>query len=678
MNENSTPPLKRDWQVGLALFALTALIGGAFTVCWGTPMFWQIKYGPAAMLALGKGYFNPDINAVPALKDFFTLHTAVLDVRALPAMIPPLPEFDPMQLLYLYTQLAIAAVWSVTGVSWPALSILFALLYGLTALAAYGLFRLLMRRSLAIAFTLVFCTSALQLAYLQWLRDYGKVPLIFGLVFLLGILVARPWKTRPLLGLATAYGVIAGIGLGCRDDMMVMLPLFPVALLCFAPGPWKSVYKPKLGAIALMFFAFLLSAAPILFFRAQIGACTGDHVYLGLLDRCTGRLGVGGAPYHFGGPYSDTLMIHVTQNYAQRVLGWAQAPAWYSLDYDRAGTTLLKDLLNHFPADFATRACAAVWRVLDGFLPTQPNPAPGKLLNPSFAVFFHIHYTLLKALACFGRYQVLAALLVLAARNWRHGLLALMLGLYLLGLSAVQFNLRHHVHWAIVGLLATGYLSEQTLQWIAQARNGQYLSPRNEWRQWAKGPVAMVIVTLLLIPSSLWILRVSQQGRVEQLLGAYDQLPVRPLQPATKPTGKGLTQLSIPAFAQMETVPPDRQTWPAHTALLALDFEGPLEETPLRIQYTPEVAGSDHPGTDLSWTVKTPALRSGEQIRAYIPVYYASYSRFDGIVLPENAATNLRAVQGVDDESALPPLLVFAMLRPDWKAQPLYVTITSP
>lgn len=670
--------LRRDWTAGVALFLFAAAVGGAFTAYWGAPSYWQIKYGPAAMLALGRGYFNPDLDAVPALKEFFAQNVSTLDVSALPVVIPALPEFDPMQLLYLYTQLAIAAVWAVAGVSWPAVHFLFALLYGLTGLSVYGLFRLLMRRALAIPLTLLFCTSALQLAYLQWLRDYGKVPLIFGLVFILGLLAGRPYRGRGLALLGAAYGVITGVGLGCRDDMMAMLPLFPLTVLFFAPGSFKRTLWPRLGAIATMVAVFLICAAPILYFRTQTGACTGDHVYLGLLDRCSGRLGVGGAPYRFGGPYSDTLMIHLTQNYAQRVLGWDQAPPWYSLEYDRAGSALLADLLRTFPADFATRACAAVWRVLDGFLPAQANPAPGRMLDPLLTGYFQVHFAVLWVLGRLGRYQILAALLLLAARNWRQGLFALLLGLYLFGLAAVQFNLRHHVHWAILGLLAAGYLLELALQWGVVAWREKRFFPPADWRKWATGPVLAGLIAAIVIPGTLFLLRGYQQTRVEKLLQEYEHLSVRPLEVAPQSAGAGLTRLSIPGFARIETVPPERQKWPAHAALLALDFEGPLEETPLIVEYTPSVPGKDHPGTDLTWTMKTPALRTQERVRAYVPIYYAAYSRFDGIILTEHAAACLQAVHGEEDESKLPRLLLFAMMRPEWKAKPLYATITGP
>lgn len=669
---------RHDLAAGVALFLFAAAVGGGFTAYWGAPSYWQIKYGPAAMLALGRGYFNPDLDAVPALKDFFAQNVSTLDVRVLPAVIPALPEFDPMQLLYLYTQLAIAAVWAVAGVSWPAVYVLFALLYGLTGLSAYGLFRLLMRRALAIPLTMLFCTSALQLAYLQWLRDYGKVPLIFGLVFILGLLAGRPYRGRGLILLGAAYGAITGVGLGCRDDMMAMLPLFPIAALFFVPGGLKRSLWPRLGTIAAMAAVFLVCAAPILYFRTQTGACTGDHVYLGLLDRCSGRLGVGGAPYRFGGPYSDTLMIHLTQNYAQRVLGWSQAPPWYSLEYDRAGSTLVGDLLRTFPADFATRACAAVWRVLDGFLPAQANPAPGRMLDPVLIAFFQVHLAILWLLGRLARYQILAALLLLAARNWRQGLFALLLGLYLFGLAAIQFNLRHHVHWAIVGLLAAGYLVEQALQWGGVAWRERRFSPPVNWKQWVAGPVLAGVIAAIIIPGTLFLLRDYQQGRVEELFQNYERLSGRPLEMTSRSAGAGHTRLSIPGFARMEDVPPERQTWPAHAALLALDFEGPSEETPLIVEYTPSVPGTDHPGTDLTWTMKTPALRARERVRVYLPIYYATYSRFDGIILTEHAAACLRAVHGEEEESRLPRLLLFAMLRPEWRTRPLYVTIAGP
>ena len=190
-------PASKPWrEAGLAavVFLCAALWGGWYVAGPGHPMFYQGKYGPAAMLAMGQGFFNPDLEAAPALQAFLEHRAERVSSAELPDPVPALPEFDPMQLLYLYTQLGLAAVWAILGVSWTGVYVLHALTYGASAALAYGILRLGMRRPLAFILAGLFFLSPVQQEYLGWLRDYGKAPFFFALILLLGLLVTRRWR----------------------------------------------------------------------------------------------------------------------------------------------------------------------------------------------------------------------------------------------------------------------------------------------------------------------------------------------------------------------------------------------------------------------------------------------------------------------------------------------------
>src|SRR5205823_5410293 len=84
--------------------------------------------------------------------------------------------------LYPYLMTAAALVWRARGsMSWNALTPLFAAEYGLTLVAAYGIFRIGIGRVMSVVATLALLVSAIHLAFLPYLRDYSKAPFVLGL-----------------------------------------------------------------------------------------------------------------------------------------------------------------------------------------------------------------------------------------------------------------------------------------------------------------------------------------------------------------------------------------------------------------------------------------------------------------------------------------------------------------
>ena len=92
------------------------------------------------------------------------------------------------------------------------LSALLGLLYAITAVAVYGLFRLATPQAPSFVAAVIMILSPLQLRYLPQLRDYAKAPFLLTLVLILGLLVTRRFTRRRLFVLAVSYGAVAGIG----------------------------------------------------------------------------------------------------------------------------------------------------------------------------------------------------------------------------------------------------------------------------------------------------------------------------------------------------------------------------------------------------------------------------------------------------------------------------------
>jgi hypothetical protein len=105
------------------------------------PEPWAKELGAAVALACGHGFVDPGYEPNPRVAAFLSKRIDRISCEELPAresMGPP--NFT--QRLYRYMTVAVGLTWKLFGVSWTRLSALLGLLYAITAVVVYGLFRL--------------------------------------------------------------------------------------------------------------------------------------------------------------------------------------------------------------------------------------------------------------------------------------------------------------------------------------------------------------------------------------------------------------------------------------------------------------------------------------------------------------------------------------------------------
>src|SRR5665213_388150 len=229
-------PLGRpDLYLVIAVFVFSwvtaALYLPAFRASGGVGNFYQDEFGPAVMSACGHGYISPDLHAAPSLQAFLDRRADTFNCTDLPAHPPTTDSLSGMQRAFRYLMMSAALVWRVTGVSWAAIDIVLSALFAISLAGGFRALRFVCGRTLAIAGTLLWMASPIHLGNLPHLRDYAKTP-FFILLFIAMAFVIRERRPSRLVLAGALFGLVQGIGLGIRTD--VILNFAPFLLVLFA------------------------------------------------------------------------------------------------------------------------------------------------------------------------------------------------------------------------------------------------------------------------------------------------------------------------------------------------------------------------------------------------------------------------------------------------------------
>jgi len=693
------------WDARLAclIFVLGAAVGMAYVCTWGgRPSFLQFMYGPAVMWVSGRGFENPMLSKAPALEDFLYDRREALCPEDLPEDLPlapadlgpeewkqyhPHPDFGGWincQGFHRYLLMTVALCWKLFGLSWSSLTPLYGILYGASSAAAYGLFRLAMRRRLAFVFALRFLLAPLHLQHLPHLRTYAKAPFFLAAILVMGHLARKPWPRRPLLALSAACGALLGLGIGFRQDLLICVPAFATVALVFMPGRLRDTLRARLGAVAVFLTCFAVVGGPILHVLFLKANNSSHDTLIGTLGYCDRRLGVGSDVYDLGDPFLDEYTRAVVESYDYRANGGREPLRHYTPEYDRASSRYLRLLATTFPADFLVRAYASVLRVVDELRVHPSDPAPPGWTHPGVVGFYTAYGALMGIVLAYGRYCVAAVLLLIAGRRgMRTGLCALFLLCWFAGYPALRFSLRHSFHLHVISLWAAGCLLQQVVQagslLVSQGGLARYgRDPAGAWawtRRFARNAVGLALIAGVGLAAPLAALRWYQHRPVASLLRSYDNAPRERLQTATTFCDGGERVLwTMQDFAQMERVPPEGRDLPIQTEYLVVEVTGSGRTVPLLFHYEAE-----DPLRDFTRAVQLrlpPGAGDAAPItRVFFPVYYASGSRFTGFSVPRQDESLVAGAYRVPEWRDL-PLLLNVNLYPDWDGQSLHYRMT--
>ncbi len=601
-------------------------------------------YIPSIMTACGKGFMNADPARVPGLRDFLDFKTMRFDGAQIPADLPAI-AFHPYQEYHRYLLYAMGMVWRVTGVSWDATKIFIYALCAITAVLVYGIFRLGMNPAFAAAGTWAYLTLPLMLSTVCNPRDFGKAPFILAVVLLLGFIAKRPTRPRTFFGIAVALGLLIGIGLGFRRDVGVCLIPAMVVVAVASRGDSARPMAQRGAALALLLFAFLASAWPILASFQRHGSL-GDHdAMMGLATQCDRQLGMQPASYERIPVLHDMYCSETAFSYRERV--WPD-----TVDGNAKWLYLIK-IAATFPGDLIARAYAAVLAAL------------GSPLAVAAAAL---------------------AFALLSGSQPRMAWIALFMVLYFCGYTSLQYDPRHSFHVNFAGYWMIGFVAHQAaaIAWRYTRRKSDKSDTSD--RSDASGASAFSWGTMLLCCGAacaalivpLYAARVWQQHAVKDLMRTYRTADMEPV--AMNPRDVGDWKFFGPESHQLFT--PDALAWQREqfrTTYYAAVFD--LSATARRsvwIHY--EEGGDSHCDFSQCVEIDPPGRLKGGTVTYFFPVYEGfsavAWSRFAEIAVPASDSPMFKGLYRVRNARDMGLLLNWSLpSSPD--ALQLYQTLPS-
>lgn len=273
-------------------------------------------YGPAVMIAYGYGSYNPDWHTFPALHAFLRGEREDLPRDLLPEKVPV--HQGAAANYHKYLNYTIALFWRLLGVSWSSVEPMMALMLGWSAVAVYCLMRLGMRRLFAVVAALAFIVSPGVLFVLTDPRDFSKAPFILSILFLLFWLIKNKASFLMLLSTAIPLGLLTGIAMGFRQDIIIFVP---PAIAVLGVSGWRMMHfsYTRWTATILLYLACFLAMAWPMFSKVEGGAQFENTLIQGFSIQRMVNLGISPPAYELLVTGEDTYVVATLYDYNRRM-----------------------------------------------------------------------------------------------------------------------------------------------------------------------------------------------------------------------------------------------------------------------------------------------------------------------------------------------------------------------
>jgi hypothetical protein len=666
-----------DLAIAFALLLFALITGERYvTLVQGNgvaPEFYQAEFGPAVLVACGHPYANPNLTHLPALESFLTRRADRFDCGELPAAVVTSPLSGP-QATWKYLLLSAAATWRAQGeVTWVGLRWMSAILLGLTALSSYVLLRLLGGRTLAVIGALAVVTSPLHLRYLLHIRDYSKAPFMILIGAGLAVLLMRRLTTRSLAAWSAGLGLLTGVAMGFRNDIIIVIPAFVVAAVYAAAQSDRQRVLRAAAAVGAAAIGLVVAAYPLLGAYGRGGGASMSHVaLLGLAPTFDIALGVERSPlYGFGHGYNDSSVALMVADVAYRHQSHHAPIDAYDAAYDKAADAIADGVVETMPADIWVRGLASIAKVFELPASTHEDIEPAPFVTGALGAFHQWRASIVRGRETAILAITVLAILVAAARAPLAGVVMMALVCYFAAYPALQFHERHYFHLNIIPIAAVVYLIASAVDGVrALVRGTASRIDRATVVGTLRGAAVAIAALLALTVAPLLLLRQWQESRVARLIEQYAGAPRQAVTWTTRDTGDGLVAVDITGMPAAQRSDASPRTVQSEYLAFGFDATGCPSDWPLHLRYNP--AGSPVFARALQ-------IHATSKVQVLVPVYFFrsepgidgqtphTVFRFEGVAVPSASSGCLKTVERVTD-IASSALMIDLVVPEQWRS----------
>jgi hypothetical protein len=410
------------------------------------------------------------VEEVPGLRAFLYPETGkeLLAPEALPEQYSS-TDWSTYQQYHRYLVYTMGIVWRLFGISWDSAKVVAIGFYAAVVLLVYALIRLACGRVMGLATAALVAVFPVTLALIYNIRDFSKGPFLLAIIGGLIYLILEPRARRQLLIAAALLGVVAGIGMGFRRDLMIAIPPVAAVLLLVPLATGRRSLRLRTGALACFGLACMLTAGPVLSAFNQRGTLAWHDIMMGFSDVLEDELGITDASYERMPVKHDVFVTGLALGNARRETS-SEMPLTI-IEHDEAKRKYVLKTLYLFPADMVLRAEASVLRVLQGIIQHGQGWRYG----------WSVH------MERWGFLYAMAGFIAISAVRFRLALGLFLLLLYFGGITSMQFEWRHAYHLFFAPVFFLLFPWYALWQVARTARQGIVLAALRPWRR-AWGP----------------------------------------------------------------------------------------------------------------------------------------------------------------------------------------------
>ncbi len=508
----------------------------------------------------------------------------------------------------------------------------YGLMFGITLILAYLIFRLGMGKIFASLCTLGFLISTNHLNNLlpSITRDYIKGPILMLIILLLGILIISTAYPKRLVDITVLLAIAAGFGSLVRPDIMIVIPFVLVVLFLFLPGfSWVHIkIKISLALVFICLFIVLNNYVCPVCKQDTGGGYANFYPIVGSLTPFDDHLGITRSGYDWGYLYLDQYDFADVITTKKFLLPNPSTSSGNLISRykPKDSTDFLVKLIPLFPSDFLSRAYASIVNVLE--LPYNMVLPPQGIENDSIQTMYKIREDLLNALWGKGVLLFVIAYLILLFMDIRFALFYAFLVIYFGGYPAIQYQGRHSFYLEFIGWMNLGIIGYQIIQFFRKIIKRNITL--NQFKTWSSlklniltlentKKILIVLLSLLCLWIPLYTLRRVQTIQLQRIINEYQQAKKEEIPTTRIQQANGMILLMDTKYSQQNVDPENLKNI---LYMATFNQNSPTcRFIPINIRYSSTGIAIRY-DFSRSITLSVPEQNEHNPIDIYFPLYY--------------------------------------------------------